>query len=331
MLRKLTLKKILSLIILIFLSCGREEIDPQKVLESLRTETETKSIKELFFVGKYGDRAGVYKYDFENKKHEIFWGTFRETVLKLSYDEAHEHLFFLTARSIGTRRGVSSIRNLKLYRIDLGKLTTELISEIGNVVQLYANWSDKNCKIQFTKFDLKYSSLIDKYTQVYSQFGKLLREEKESFNFISGSYPSFDLKQNSLISPSGNFGVKKLENEIYLNVSGSNESIFIDSSGSKVDKVGWSDEERYVFIRVKNKLTANESATIYIFDIINKNVMQKFSSESAMNFIVTKNLLIYDGITGGKSLIELFDFRKNEKVEPIKLRGNCGLQYITDL
>jgi hypothetical protein len=330
MLKKLTLKIILSLIMLILLSCGRDEIDPQKVLESLRTETKPNMIKELFFVGKYGDRVGVYKYDFENKKNEIFWGTFRETVLKLSYDEAHGHLFFLTARSVGTRRGVSSIRNLKLYRIDLAKLTTELISEIGNVVQVYANWSEKRYKIQFTKFDLKYSSLIDKYTQVYSQFGKLLREEKESFNFISGSYPSFDLKHNSLISPSGNFGVKQMRNEIYLNVSGSNESIFIDSSGSKIDKVGWSDEERYVFIRVKNELTANESATIYIFDIIYKNVMQKFSSESVMNFIVTKDLLIFDRITGGVSLIELFNFRKNEKVETIKLRGNCGLQYISD-
>lgn len=333
MLKQLGHINIVIVAVLLFFACAGEEVNPDKSFEDLRAPavtSGTKVLKELFFVGKYGERAGIYKYDFTTNRYKIFWGTFRETVIKLSYSDDLEHLFFLTAERIGTNRGVSSIKNVKLYKIDLVKLSTELVSEIGDAVQLYADWSDNNYIIQFTSFDLKYTTYINKYDQVYSQFGKLLKENKQTFDFINDSYPNFDIPGNSLISPSGNFAVKPLPNTLQLNVAGSNQKIFIDSTKKTASRVGWSDEESFVFIRLKNEQQSNESSAIYIFDIINRNVTQKFYSEGTMNFFITKDLLIYDSNIKGKSTIQIFNYRKNEFVNSINLSGGCGLWYLAD-
>jgi hypothetical protein len=318
---------------LIFYSCAEEDIDLQKQYNNPGASINTsdpKELTQLFFVGKYGAKAGVYKFEFASGSYKIFWGSNEETVIKLSHSNDLENIFFLTARRVGMRRGVSSIRDIKLYRINLNNLSSELLTHVGDAVQLYSYWSGTNYHIQFTRFDQKYASHIAKFNQVYSQFGKLLKEEKENFNFIEDSYPEFYIPHQPLISPSGNFGIKQLQDSIYLYASGSEQKIFIDSSDEKVSKVGWSEEERFVFFTLNTESKGNEISTIYIFDIINKKILQKFTSSSKISFYVTGDVLIYGNKNADQSTIETFNFRKNISIHSIKLWGGCGLHYISD-
>jgi hypothetical protein len=334
MFNRLTVIIIFICCILIFFSCGREDIDSEQFLDIQQTPALTSGseiLDQLFFVGKYERRIGVYKYDFSSKSYKIFWGTDQETVIKLSYSNDLENIFFLTAGRIGISRGVSSIYDIKLYRIDVNNSSTELISEIGNAVQLYTNWSGNNYKIQFTRFDLKYSSHINKFSQTYSRFGKLLKEEKESFNFITDRYPDFYIPHNPLIAPSGNFGIKHLQDSIYLNVAGSSQKILIDLTTKVISKVGWSEEESFVFITTDGGPSRDKSSTLYIFDIANTSITQKFNSDKTIYFYITKDLLIFDNTFAGQSTIEIFNYRKNANVNVLKLWGGCGLAYISDL
>jgi len=318
---------------LIFYSCSKEDTDSQKFYANSESSFRifpTKILEQLFFVGKYGGRAGVYKYDFGTKSYKIFWGTSEETVIKLSYSYDLETIFFLTARSIGIRKGVSSIKDIKLYRINPDELSTALIGEIGDAVQLYSEWSGTNYKIQFTRFDLKYASYIDKIYQIYSRFGKMLKEENESYNFIKDSYPGFNIQQKTLLSPSGNFGIKNIQDSVYLYAAGSTKKIFIDSSANKISGAGWSEEESFVFLTINKEPEQNDLSALYIFDIVNRRIKEKFLSTEKINFYVSGDVLIFDKTIEYQSTIEIFDFRKNETIQTIKLWGGCGLQYISD-
>ncbi len=201
-----------------FISCEKESSDNETLMnfQSTVETTASKNIENLFFVGKAGRETGLYKYNLNDNEYELFWSAAKETVVQLSYSDNLEYAFFITARRIGTKRGVSFIRRTKLYRLDLENSSIELIREIGDAVQLLATWLDNNYKIQLTQFDMKIASHIKKITQIYSPFGKLIKEETEIFDFIKDGYPQFEIKRTSLISPSGNFGITQSADSVFL-------------------------------------------------------------------------------------------------------------------
>src|SRR3990170_451985 len=73
-------------------------------------------------------------------------------------------------------------------------------SENGDAVQMYADWMGMNFQIQFTRFDMKFTSHINRFNRIYSPFGKLIKEEFEIFNFIEGGYPQLDIQRIFLLS-----------------------------------------------------------------------------------------------------------------------------------
>ncbi|MCH7773214.1 MAG: hypothetical protein IH784_02265, partial [Bacteroidetes bacterium] len=130
---------------IIFISCDKESYDDNlKDYQSTVETTGSKDIEYFFFVGKAGRKTGLYKYNLNDNKYELSWSVPKETVVQLSYSNNLEYAFFITARRIGTKRGVSFIRRIKLYRLDLENSSVELIREIGDAVQMLVNWFDNN-------------------------------------------------------------------------------------------------------------------------------------------------------------------------------------------
>ena len=315
---------------MILISCEKESFDNEN-LKDYRSTVETapsKKIEYFFFVGKAGWETGLYKYNLNDNEYKLFWSAAKENVVQLSYSDNLEYAFFITARRIGTRRGVSFIRRIKLYSLDLGNSSVELIREIGDAVQLLANWLDNNFKIQLTQFDMKIASHINKINQIYSPFGKLIKEETEIYNFIKDSYPQFDIKHTSLISPSGNFGITQSADSVFLSIAGVEGKVFIDSTGSKINKVKWNSDESYVFFTAdpisENKFKKIPS-TIYVYDIVNQKTVKKWDSQDKINFIIANKLLIFDTRVNYQSSIVVYDFSKDEDVNRIKIRGGCGI------
>jgi len=315
---------------LIFISCEKEPSDNEN-LKDYRTTVETTALKNIeyfFFVGKAGRETGLYKYNLNDNEYELFWSAEKENVVQLSYSDNLEYAFFITARRIGTRRGVSFIRRIKLYSLDLGNSSVELIREISDAVQLLANWLDNNYKIQLTQFDMKIASHINKINQIYSPFGKLIKEETEIFDFIKDGYPQFEIKRTSLVSPSGNFGITQSADSIFLSIAGVEGKVFIDSTGSKINKVKWNFDESYVSFTAdpisENKFKKMPS-TIYVYDIVNQKTIKKLDSQDKINFFIANELLIFDTRVNYQSSIVVYDFSKDEDVNRIRIRGGCGI------
>ncbi len=315
---------------MILISCENESSYDEnlKDYQSTVETTSSKNFQHFFFVGKVGSETGLYKYNLIDNKYEPFWSVPNESVIQLSYSDNLEYAFFLTAKKLGTKRGVSFIRKIKLYSIDLRNSSVELIRKIGNAVQLSAYWLDNNYKIQFTKFDMKIASRINKTNQIYSPFGKLIKEDIDIFDFVKDGYPQFEIKSKSLISPSGNFGITQSADSVFLNNADAKDKVFINSSAGEISKVKWSSDERFVFFTA---LSVNENkfkkipSVIFVYDVVNQKIVKKWNSEDKVNFIIANDLLIFDTNFKDLSTIGLFNYKKNEDVSRIQIRGGCGI------
>jgi len=331
--RSATLFLFFSCCLIIFISCEKESSHDEnlKDYQSTVESTGSKDIEYFFFVGKAGIKTGLYKFNLNDNKYELSWSLPKETVVQLSYSNNLEYAFFITAKKLGTKRGVSFIRSIKLYSLDLRNSSVELIREIGDAVQLYADWLDKNYKIQLTRFDMKIASHINKINQIYSPFGKLMKGDIEIFDFIKDGYPQFEIKSTWLISPSGNFGITQSSDSVFLSISGVEGKVFIDSTGSKINKVKWSPDERYVFFTT-NSISENKlkkiPSSIYIYDVVNQTVLKKWDDKGKMNFIIANELLIFDTSFNNQSAIVVYNYIMNEDVSRIQIRGGCGLIYL---
>jgi hypothetical protein len=315
---------------MILISCENESSYDEnlKDYQSTVETTSSKNFQHFFFVGKVGSETGLYKYNLIDSKYEPFWSVPNESVIQLSYSDNLEYAFFLTAKKLGTKRGVSFIRKIKLYSIDLRNSSVEPIRKIGNAVQLSAYWLDNNYKIQFTKFDMKIASRINKTNQIYSPFGKLIKEDIDIFDFVKDGYPQFEIKSKSLISPSGNFGITQSADSVFLNNADAEDKVFINSSAGEISKVKWSSDERFVFFTAfsvnENKFKKIPSV-IFVYDVVNQKIVKKWNSEDKVNFIIANDLLIFDTNFKDLSTISLFNYKKNEDVSRIQIRGGCGI------
>jgi hypothetical protein len=315
---------------MIFISCEKEPSYDENLrdYQLLEETTVSQNIDYFFFVGRTGSGTGLYKYNLIDNKYELVWFVPNETVFQLSYSENLEYAFFLTATKLGTKQGVSFIRNIKLYSIDLKNSSVEPINKIGNAVQLSSYWLDNNYKIQFTQFDMKITSYISKINQIYSPFGKLIKEDIEIFDFIKDGYPQFDAKRILLKSPSGNFGITQSTDSVFLSIADAVGEVFIDSTAGKIIKVKWSSDESYVFFTTSSVnviKTKKISSTIYVYDIVSQKIIKRIVGEDKLNFIITNDLLIFDTNINNKSAIGVFNYKMNEDVVRIQIKGGCGL------
>jgi hypothetical protein len=333
MLKRLPGLNILILLLaIVLISCKSGDEKSLEMYKQSLDSQKSKAVDYFFFVGDYGRRAALYKYDLLQNSYKMFWNDINETVIMLLYSDDEQQAFFITAFKIGVDRGVSFIHRIKLYRINITNSSVELVSEIGNAIQLYAEWVEMNFKVQFTQFDLKVASYIDKINQIYSPFGKLMNEDTEVFNFISDGYPKFDIHRYSLISPSGNFGVSQSQDSIYFLGAGNEQGVFIDSAQYRISEIKWSEDESFIFFSDNGiNSDGNEQSTLYVYDVINQKVLKKVQGKGRTNFILIKDCLIFDDYSEAKQSINIFNFRENTEVNRIQMPGGCSVKYYTAL
>ena len=315
------------------ISCGERTNDnynPENYHYTLESAV-SRTVDHLFFVGKYGGQAGVYKFEFSNNEHKIFWYSPEETVVNLLYSDDLKNAFFLTVKKTGISKGVSFVRGIKLYRLSTEFSEVEFISEPGDAVQVLAQWVGMNYNIQLTRFDLKIASYVIKINQIYSPFGKLLNDYVETFDFINDEYPQFDIQNISLLSPSGNFGITQVKDSIFLRIGTGGQNVYIDSTAETLRNIKWSYDENYVFFAFGAETSGNVSNplySMYVYNVADKKLVKKWNSRSRKNFILVNDLLIFNDSFLNQSMIVLYNFLKEEEVGKIKIRGGCGLTGI---
>ncbi len=319
---------------ILFYYCGDNGTDniKNRFNRKVKVASEPVKAKHFFFVGKWLGKESIYKYSFDDSSYSVFWFQDKEKVLEFLYSDDLKYAFFITARKLGTRHGVSFIKKLKLYRVDPLLSKTGLISELGEAIQLLAQWNGMNFEIQLTKFDKKIASEIDKFNRLYSPFGKLLKEEVEKFDFIKEGYPPFTIRQPKLISPSGVFGLTAKGDSIFLRVAGMDKDVFIDSSGHSFNEVRWINEDEAVIFSTRKIINSGKERTIkselFVYDLVHRKIDFKRVGEGRMNFLIANDLLIFDDGIGNKSSIVMIDLKSNNEIKKLFINGGCSLKSI---
>ena len=288
----------------------------------------SKKIDHFFFIGNYGGQFSIYKFELIDNSYEIFWYSPRETVIKYLHNKDLNQAFFLTARKISSSRGLPFIRGIKLYRLDLESSKVEELSQIGDAIQIFIQWIEINLNIQFTQFDLKIASHINKINQLYSPFGKLLKEDIEISDFINHRYPQFDINKISLTSPSGNFGISQTADSIFLEIANDEQKILIDSTGHIINKVKWNDSEDYIVFtvnQIEDVRAKKVSSKIIVNNLREQRLERVQQSTEKIDFIITDDLVIYESGSNYESFLTIYSFEKNEKIYRINIKGGCAL------
>jgi hypothetical protein len=209
----------------------------------------------------------------------------------------------------------------------------EQVSQVGDAIQIFAQWVEMNFMIQLTRFDLKIASHVNKVSQLYSPFGKKLNEEIEMFDFINDRYPQFDVGKISLMSPSKNFGLTQSADSIFIKITNDEQKIFIDSTGESINKVKWSKNEDYVIFtlfKIKDDKSKSKSGSskIFIYNLRDQKIETVEESTEKMDFIITDNLVIFENGSNFNSFLTIFNFENGEEIYRIKIQGGCGLSTI---
>jgi len=316
-----------------FISCKNDSME-NKSAGNIQLETNSnpqQKLNHFFFVGNYGGQSSIYKFKLNDNTYKIFWYSPKETVIKYLHTEDFRYAYFLTARKIGSSRGMSYIRSIRLYRLDPESLVVEQVSHIGDAIQIYAQWIEMNINIQLTRFDLKIASHINKINQLYSPFGKLLKEDVEAFDFINDRYPQFDIGNISFLSPSGNFGVTQSADSIYLKITGDEQKIYIYATAESINKVNWSSSERHIIFtayRMKDAKDEKGNSIICVYNLQNQIIERLEESTVNMDFIIIDNLVIFENRANNNSFLTVYNFEKSEEVYRINIPGGCRLSSI---
>ena len=330
--KRFTMFLVLFICTVVFLiSCTEDAADSKK--EIIRTVKDTSVVKELdqlFFVGSSGSYTGIYRYDFSTDNYEMFWSARNEKVVKLLYSDDLRYIFFLTARSFGIKNGISFINDIKLYKLIPGLSMAEYVADIGNAIQIFAYWEDMNFRIQFTSFDLRVATYINRTNQIYSPFGKLVRQTTDVFDFIKNGYPPFDAQTSSPVSPSGKFGFTQNDSSLYFNIIPEQKEFFVDTIGEPINKITWSRDENYAFITtlVENRSEREANSALIVYNTLSRKPEREWKSIGKINYLITNRYLIFDLFDGNKSSINVYGYKKFEDIKEISLRNGCGLTAV---
>lgn len=333
---KIKISCLVFLISLFAISCNNkqnknldDQVDSTEVLETTPIEKRD----HFLFVGMYFGKPGVFKYNIQEQKYEPMFAVQKESVISLNYSRDLNSIFFLTARKSGTRGGLPFVNKIKFYRVNPENGTVEMIENYGNGSQLLAQWNDDgNYVVIITSIDKTVSSYFNVDKKVYNTFGRLIDEKTETYDIINDGYPSLVPLRSSTVSPSGKYGIAVIEDSIFLKTSGEDNLLFITQANHEINKVSWSNDEDFLFfstITADNEtVNMQKQSELFAYSIIGDSLVSKWEGAGAKNFITFNNLLVFDDGLNYQSHINIYNYKQNELVEMIKLRGGCGLVNI---
>ncbi|MCH8325249.1 MAG: hypothetical protein IIB83_01585 [Bacteroidetes bacterium] len=314
--------KIFVLLTILFSGCTEDNKTELPLAKNI-FNTKKEQIKEFYFVGKDGNKLGIFKHDFAKRKSIKFWFDRKEKVILLNYSPNLKHIYFLTAKYYGIRSTLPYIKRIKLYSIDLYNNEVNFIDSLMNGTQINADWiNDNSFKVIINSRDLRFSEYMNKHTFIYNNTGKKLLSTIETINFIKEGYPlpvinRFPIsvkKNNQLVYGDSLYIFDKIENEKHF---------VLFSKNLNIHKEYWSDE-----FLIFNTVPNEKRNILLIYSIKRNQVIKIFENNNIKNFILFNDYLVYDYGLDFSSSISIFNIKKSELADSIKIKGGCGLKSI---
>jgi hypothetical protein len=333
------MKYLMSLVFasIIFFSCSDvNESDLDE--ENLNNEIENAQLSKFsgfYFVGNYEGRPSIYRYDHETDKYKVFWHSDDERVIDLLISPDYKSCYFITKREQRLKSSQPAIEKGRLYRIDFEIKKVESITHLEDGIQIIPFWMDNDrFTLVINSIDKTIASYVNKNTQVYNRFGKLLSDNTEVYDLTRDGYPVTKLPTLISSSPNDLFTVVEKKDSIIIRQQKSNKEIKTGFSFKKILQLGWAENNKDIIILMKSedqeKQSSNEASNtlLVIFDLQKKKVVKMFDKVDGNRFVLIGDFLIFDNGFGKDSHIEIFKLESLSNYKTIKINGGCGLRNI---
>ncbi len=332
-------KILLIIILLVFISCSdRKDQTSDNSLEQEIASAKLTDFNELYFVGIYNGLPSIYRYDNKTGKAKIFWSGSDERVIDLLVSEDRQTAFFITKKKQRLKSSQPAIERGQLYRIDLISKKVQQIAHLDEGIQIIAFWNDNDrFTLVINSIDKTIASYINKNTQVYNRFGKLLSDNNEIFDLTKDGYPVTKLPQPKYTSPNKMFNIVEKNDSIFIQQKNVKTLFKTEFTGKVIKQIGWADNNKHLILLLMDIAKPDElsktkiSSTLIVFDLKQKKTAVSFNGIGYKRFVLIGDLLIFDNGFGRDSYIEMFSLSSLKDKQNIKISGGCGLNNIIGL
>ena len=322
----------------IILNSFGEKTDEEKAEEHLSNAINKAQIAEFtgfYFVGNQSGIPSLYWYDYYKDKVKIFWRDPDERVIDLLISPNNKSGFFITKRKQRLKSSQPAIEKGRLYRIDFEQKRTELITQLTDGIQIIPFWLDNDrFTLVINSVDLTIASYINKNTQVYNRFGKLLSDNTEVFDITKDGYPVTKISRLQLTSPNEMFTVIEKNDSVQIKQTKSRKEIKTRFKNKTIMQIKWAEDNKHVLLLMKTKVPKENinqddvSVLLALFDLQKKKTVKMYSGIGVQNFRIIGNYLLFDNGVGKKSEIEIVKIDDVGKIQKIKVHGGCSLRRI---
>ena len=331
------MKRFLFLVLIILLT-GCTEKSSNKELESKSGKSTVNGFKELYFVGIYAGLPSIYRYDYAEDKSRIFWSNKDERVLELLVSEDRKAAYFVTKRRQRLKSSKPAIERGQLYRFDLESKKVELISQLEEGIQIIPFWTDNDrFTLIINSIDKTVASYVNKSTQVYNQFGKLLSDNNETFDLTKDGFPVTNFPPLQYVSPSEKQKVAVIKDTIKIQQFEPKNDFEFYIEDKEIKQIGWNENNKKVIILLLHKNETDViqkdkiSSSLIIFDLDKQKIVKTFEGAGYKRFVLIGDFLIFDNSFGRDSFIEILNLKSLNEERKIKITGGCGLKNIPAL
>ncbi len=334
------MNKIFPFIFLIlFISCSdKNGNQPDGSLEQEIANAKLTEFNELYFVGIYSGLPSIYRYDNRTGKSKIFWSEADERVIDLLISDDRQTAYFITKKKQRLKSSQPAIERGQLYRIDLITRKVQQVAHLEEGIQMIAFWTDNDrFTLIINSIDKTVASYINKNTQIYNRFGKLLSDNNEIFDLTKDGYPITKLPSLKYTSPNKLFNIIEKSDSIFIQKKSNKEFLKTELSGKVIKQIDWAENNRQVILllmddeKTKDLKKDKISSSLIIYDLKLKKTVKSFDGIGYKRFVLIGDLLIFDNGFGRDSYIEMFSLSSLKEKQKIKILGGCGLNNILGL
>lgn len=318
-------------------SCG-DDNSSQMDEENLNKEIENAQLKEFldfYFVGSYAGKPSIYLYDHLTDKHKVFWHSDNERVIDLLISPDNKSGYFITKRKQRLKSSQPAIEKGRLYRIDFEVKKVESITQLEDGIQVIPFWLDNDrFMLVINSIDKTIASYINKNTQVYNKFGKLLSDNTEVYDLTKDGYPITKLPAPKYKSLNEMFSVSEKNDSIIVRQQKSQKEMKTGLSSKKLLQLGWADNNRQMIMLLQSKEQKSQSSLevdksqLLVYDLQKKKIVKKFETVGSNRFVLIGDFLIFDNSIGKDSYIKIFKLESLSDYKTIKINGGCSLRNI---
>ncbi len=298
-------------------------------------------VKNLLVTGIYGYRAGLYEYNFKNKKLSLFWSKENESVVNLSYSKDMKTAFFLTAGDYGKTGAFPFIKDARLYLFNADSNKISMIEKIGSGIQVFMVWgTDNTFKVMLNSLDLTVATYVNQHTQIFNTFGKKLFDEIKTYDITREGYPKPAEVQSGFKSPEGKYYLTVTADSslysVYLVFRSIQKKTLLVTTDQKLNQAVWVRGNNYLVFSTLNISAGNKTiygnspvtSSLYIYSLKSRRILKQWNGGGLKNFYVLNNFLLFDDGFAENSSINIFNLNTFKSYDSINIKKGCGLKNI---